>query len=214
MADRAAGGGRFHARDRPERSLNVVEATLRRVVADLGSLDAPWALVGGFAVSALAEPRFTRDVDIVVAVGTDAEAESLVHALARAGYTTRTTVDHDISGRLAMVRLQAPAPLPLLVDLRFASSGIEPELVAGAEVLDVLPDLDVPVVSRAGLVVTKLLARDDASRPQDAADLLALRGGLTADDLEEARRLAALVTARGYSRGRDLIAMVDQLGDT
>lgn len=150
----------------------------------------------------------------MVAVGTDAEAESLVHALARAGYTTRTTVDHDISGRLAMVRLQAPAPLPLLVDLRFASSGIEPELVAGAEVLDVLPDLDVPVVSRAGLVVTKLLARDDASRPQDAADLLALRGGLTADDLEEARRLAALVTARGYSRGRDLIAMVDQLGDT
>ena len=35
------------------------------------------ALVGGLAVSARAEPRFTRDVDLAVAVVSDDEAERL-----------------------------------------------------------------------------------------------------------------------------------------
>jgi hypothetical protein len=45
--------------------LNVLEAALRRVSADLTRPDVQWALIGGFAVSARAEPRFTRDVDVV-----------------------------------------------------------------------------------------------------------------------------------------------------
>lgn len=48
--------------------MNAVESTLRRVAKDLTGLRQRWALVGGFAVSARSEPRFTRDVDIVVAV--------------------------------------------------------------------------------------------------------------------------------------------------
>jgi hypothetical protein len=39
------------------------------------------ALVGGLAVSARTEPRFTRDADLAVAVASDAEAESLIRAL-------------------------------------------------------------------------------------------------------------------------------------
>ncbi len=40
----------------------AVAATLRQVTRDLGSVSARWALIGGFAVSARAEPRFTHDV--------------------------------------------------------------------------------------------------------------------------------------------------------
>jgi predicted nucleotidyltransferase len=36
------------------------------------------ALVGGFAVSVRTEPRFTRDIDLVVAVPDDATAEELL----------------------------------------------------------------------------------------------------------------------------------------
>jgi len=44
--------------------VNVLEAALRRVADDLDKSGRLWALVGGFAVSARVEPRFTRDVDM------------------------------------------------------------------------------------------------------------------------------------------------------
>jgi len=40
--------------------------------------DRALALVGGLAVSARTEPRFTRDLDFAIAVENDAEAESIV----------------------------------------------------------------------------------------------------------------------------------------
>lgn len=39
-------------------------------------------LVGGLAVSARSDPRFTRDVDLAVAVDGDADGEALIRALA------------------------------------------------------------------------------------------------------------------------------------
>jgi hypothetical protein len=39
------------------------------------------ALVGGFAVSAGAEPRFTRDIDVAVMVDDGADSEGLVRSL-------------------------------------------------------------------------------------------------------------------------------------
>lgn len=53
--------------------MNQVELALRRIAAELDLLQVSWAVVGGFAVSARAEPRFTRDVDVAVAVGGDDE---------------------------------------------------------------------------------------------------------------------------------------------
>ncbi len=42
-----------------------------RLQGDLKAIGASWALVGGLAVSARAEPRTTRDIDVAVAVGDD-----------------------------------------------------------------------------------------------------------------------------------------------
>jgi len=67
--------------------MSRVEEALRRIVADLRSTSHPFALVGGFAVSARTEPRFTRDVDLVVAVPDDAAAEQLIGALVERGYS-------------------------------------------------------------------------------------------------------------------------------
>ena len=64
------------------------EATLRRAVADLDALGAPWAMIGGVAVSARSVPRFT-------------------------------------------VRL-AHSATDVAIDLLFASSGIEKEIVDAA----------------------------------------------------------------------------------
>ena len=61
--------------------MNRLQAALAEIGRVLDECDIDWALVGGLAVSARAEPRFTRDVDLAVAVEGDPEAESLVREL-------------------------------------------------------------------------------------------------------------------------------------
>ena len=66
--------------------MTALESALRQICADLTESGHSFALVGGLAVSARTEPRFTRDADIAVAVATDAEAEALVRHLRSTGY--------------------------------------------------------------------------------------------------------------------------------
>ncbi len=186
---------------------NPVIESLRRLAQDLTAIDAAWALIGGFAVSARAEPRFTRDVDVCVAVADDGAAEQIARALVDRGYVVATIIEHEERRRLSTVRLVSPVPGGVVVDLLFASSGIEPELVGSSESLELIPGLVAPVARAAALVVLKLLARDDQSRPQDAADLVALRPRLTLADEGEVHHLAELVMDRGYHRDRDLVGL-------
>lgn len=115
--------------------MNPLENALRRIAEDLRKLDKSWALVGGLAVGARAEPRTTRDVDLAIAVADDQEAESLVFRLQSLGYAVLVVLEQDATGRLATVRLRPPSEPEggVLVDLLFASSGIEPEITRAAE---------------------------------------------------------------------------------
>ena len=61
--------------------MTSLEAALRRIADDLTRARVSFALVGGLAVSAWTEPRFTRDADFAVALAGDAEAEALMNAL-------------------------------------------------------------------------------------------------------------------------------------
>jgi hypothetical protein len=56
--------------------MQSVDAVLRQAAADLDAIGARWAVIGGLAVAFRAEPRFTKDVDIAVAVADDEEAEA------------------------------------------------------------------------------------------------------------------------------------------
>lgn len=96
-----------------------------------------------------------------------------------------------------------------MVDLLFATAGIEPEVVAGADVLELLPGLRLPVASIGHLVALKLLSRDDRTRPQDAADLRALHAVLGPPDELTARAAVSLIERRGFARGRRLGALLE-----
>lgn len=87
--------------------MNAVEAALRRIVGRLDDLDARWAVIGGLAVSARCEPRFTRDVDVCVLVQDDTDAERLLAALVATGHAIEGLVEQDARGRLATARLVA-----------------------------------------------------------------------------------------------------------
>lgn len=177
---------------------------LIRLEADLAELDLRWALIGGLAVSARAEPRTTRDLDVAVAVANDREAEKVIVALRDRGYRVDTVLEQETTGRLATVRLLAPGqPYEgILVDLLFASSGLEEEIVATADALEILEGLFVPVATVGHLLALKVLAY----RPKDLPDIEALLSYATDGDLKAARESLESLTRRGFARKQDLLA--------
>ena len=192
--------------------MTSLEAVLRQIHLDLTDAHVSLALVGGLAVSARTEPRFTRDADLAVAVANDAEAERLIHRLRDCNYGIEAVVEQQAVGRLATVRLtRAPVARAPVVDLLFASSGIEPEVVAAAEPIDLLSNLRMDVATTGHLIALKVLSRDDVTRPQDLADLRALLRVAADADMAGARQALKLIATRGYHRGRDLMADLDSL---
>lgn len=190
-----------------------IERLLRGVADELRALQKGWALIGGLAVSARAEPRFTRDLDLAVAVENDHEAETLVADLRARGYEILALVEHEAVERLATVRLNPPGAVGagLVVDLLMASSGIEAEVVSMAEMVEIFSGLEVPLARVGHLLALKLLARDDQRRPQDLSDIHALLAVADASELALAEDAVAIVTARGFHRGRDLLSDLRQL---
>ncbi len=193
--------------------MSRLEAALRAIVGDLSVFGVPCALVGGLAVSARTEPRFTRDIDLAVAAGTDREAETIVNRLLGRGYSVLASLEQTAVNRLATVRLRAAGEPPegVVVDLLFASSGIEREIVAQADALEVAAGLVIPVARLGHLLALKLLARDEDRRPQDDQDLAGLMAVASDSDIAELRAAIGLIGSRGFHRDKDLGAELTAL---
>lgn len=187
----------------------MIDDKLASVVGDLRQLAAPWALVGGLAVGARTRPRATADVDIAFAVPDDEAATHCVTALTALGFRRVESIWHEVTGRLATVRLASPPTTArdggreVALDLFFASSGVEAETVEAAQPLDLGPAGWVPVACLGHLIAVKLIWRRSEKRD---GDLRALIEYATDEDVRAARQLVAVITQRGYSRGRDLVA--------
>lgn len=166
------------------------------------------ALVGGLAVSIRAEARFTRDVDVVIAVADDADAESLVFAMSQEGYHPVATVEHEVHRRLATARVRSPEGIS--VDLLFASCGIEPEIVERAESITV-PGVGLVAVARTEELLAMKLLSMSPKRLQDRLDAQNLIQFHPDLDLDAVRDNLQRITARGYHRGRDLMALLDEI---
>lgn len=182
---------------------------LVRLATDLEALEQRWALIGGMAVSARSEPRTTEDLDVSLVVGSDQEAESLSRDFMARGYlmaeVPREQVDVE---RMAIVRFLAPSQRSkVIVDLFFAISGIEAEIVAAATVAEVFSGVFLPVATTGHLLALKVLAR----RPKDLADVESLLRHSEQKDIQEAREALELISRRGFDGGRDLIVEFSKL---
>jgi hypothetical protein len=162
-------------------------------------------------VSARTEPRFTRDLDLAVAVADDRQAEVLVGALVARRYRIVALIEQEATGRLATVRLEHTLAPGVMIDLLFASTGVEAEVVGAASALQLLAKMVLPVASVGHLLAMKTLSADDRTRPQDRTDIAALLRVATAEDLRVAEQALSLITQRGCNRGRDLMAMFTRL---
>jgi hypothetical protein len=171
---------------------------LEQILSHLNDQHARAAVLGGLAVSVWTEPRFTRDVDLAVAIRADADAERLIRQLTQRGYRLWATVEQTAAGRLATARLLPPGESEegMVVDLLFASSGIEPEIVDAAVEVDIGASTPVRVARAGHLVALKLLSQDPTVRPQDTLDLRALRSVLDDPETQLARDACDLITRR------------------
>jgi hypothetical protein len=179
------------------------ELALAAICSELAQRGCRFALVGGLAVSVRAEVRFTRDVDLVVLVADDAEAESLTDHLRSAGYSAVASVEHETQRRLSTVRLMSPSGVK--VDLLFASSGIEPEIVDRATPIDLGSAGRVPVAGAEELLAMKVLSMTD-TRLQDRIDAQRLLQFTPDLSLDRVREHLSRIKARGYAREQDLEA--------
>ena len=185
-------------------------STASQVLSALRQENVKGCIVGGLAVSARCDPRFTRDVDIAVVVDTDEHAEALIHALASHGLRMVGLVEQEAVGRLAMARLSTEDGLS--VDLLIASSGIETEVVTNAEILEVVQGVLLPVARTGHLIALKLLSVAPG-RETDAGDLRNLAAVATQDEWNLASEAVAQIQERGFARGRQLDAELLTLRD-
>lgn len=182
------------------------EQVTREIVEWLRENGFQYAMIGGLAVSFRTIERFTKDIDLAIAVENDQQAESCVRELAGLGYQVQTLLEHTRHGRIATIRMIKAIQGIFFVDLLFASSGIEAEVVAGAESIEVFENLQVAVASLPALLALKLLSVDPINRPQDVVDIKNLLTESSLDEQRETTRLLQLINDRGYHRGKDLMA--------
>ncbi|HEX3070435.1 MAG TPA: nucleotidyl transferase AbiEii/AbiGii toxin family protein [Thermoanaerobaculia bacterium] len=192
--------------------MSRLSESLARISADLDDLGVRWAVVGGLAVSVRAEPRMTRDVDVAISVASDTDAERIVRALRDRGYEPVALLEQEGAHRLATARMTAEGqPEGIVIDLLFASSGIESEIVDSSDRLEVFAGIEARVASVSHLMAMKILARDDRTRPQDLDDLRSLLARASGTDIETTRALLLLITERGFARRRNLVESFELL---
>ncbi|MFY9824287.1 MAG: nucleotidyl transferase AbiEii/AbiGii toxin family protein [Thermoanaerobaculia bacterium] len=191
--------------------MNRLQSAFARLVADLRTLKLDWALVGGMAVTVRARPRTTEDLDVVIAVASDREAERVAFSFRNLGYRylPQHALEQKDVGRLATVRFYAPGEEEgrVIADLLFASSGIESEVVAAAVPEEILPGLVVPVALTGHLVALKVLA----GRELDARDVRWLWEVADEGEKQLARDSLILITQRRFNRGKDLFSELARL---
>jgi hypothetical protein len=85
--------------------MNAVERALRDFL-NARPAEVAIALVGGLAVSARTEPRFTRDLDFAIAVVGDDDAAQYVFHLRQVGYEIAAALEQTTQPRLSTIRLR------------------------------------------------------------------------------------------------------------
>jgi hypothetical protein len=162
-----------------------VPPSLLRPLADLGKwlggIPAKSLIVGGVAVSFLARPRFTQDIDALTII-----PESVwEHALATAPhYGIVPRIDDAMAlARRSRVFLLRHIASSIDIDIILAGLPFEQKAVENA-VLHHIGELDIPLPRVEDLMIMKAVAH----RPQDTQDLQSLLEANPDVDVESVRR--------------------------
>ena len=139
---------------------------LREFVDLLNSQGVEYVIVGGHAVAFHGHPRFTGDIDFLLAA-TPENAARVVRCLALFGFGDLGITDADLLAPGQVVQLGRP---PNRIDLLTSISGVDFAEAWGTRVASTLDGLPVAYLGRAALLANKRAA----GRAKDAADIEAI----------------------------------------
>jgi hypothetical protein len=136
-----------------------------------------YLIVGVYAVSIHAQPRATKDLDILI--GADAENSKAVYAaLAKFGAPIEGLSAEDFAEPDNFFRMGTP---PVMVDIMPKIMGVEFDEAWSRRVdVQIDDDLSVPFISRQDLLIAKLAA----GRAQDLIDVDALRESSQSQEID------------------------------
>ena len=140
-----------------------------------------YLIVGGYAVSFHAQPRATKDLDILI--GADAEnGKAIYTALAKFGAPIEGLSANDFSEPDNFFRMGTP---PVMVDIMPKISGVEFDAAWQRRVNVQIDDgLTAPFISREDLLAAKVSAGRTQGRTQDLVDVDALRDSVNDRQVE------------------------------
>jgi len=127
-----------------------------------------YLIVGGYAVSIHAQPRATKDLDILVDPSQE-NSEAVFTALVKFGAPIVGLAPKDFTEPGNFFRMGTP---PAMVDILPKIKGVDFKIAWERRVTREIEDgLSVPFISRDDLLAAKLAS----GRPEDLADVAALR---------------------------------------
>ena len=141
-----------------------------QLLTDLNAENAGYVVIGAYAVMIHAQPRATKDLDILI--GSDLNnAAAVWRALAKFGAPLRDITPADLVEPGTFFRMGTPS---LMIDILPEISGVQFSEVlrrATIAVINQETKLRAPFISVDDLIAAKLAA----GRPQDIADVDAIR---------------------------------------
>ena len=183
----------------------LLGSAIKEVVRFINNKKLDYALIGGLAVSFRTIERTTKDIDFVVAVSSDNQAEKIIRDFRELGFNAVTLMENKKSKAIITVRLLSDNYPSVYLDLLFGATGIEVEIVASGDLISVLPGLEVNIASLSSLIAMKILSSNNPKRLQDLVDLQNLILEASEAELQEAERLIGLIQQRGFDGGVDLL---------
>ena len=140
----------------------------KELLSAFNAHDVRYLIVGGYAVSIHAQPRATKDLDILVDPSKE-NSEAVFAALAKFGAPIAGLAPEDFTKPENFFRMGSP---PAMVDILPTIKGVDFKKAWERRVVqEIESGLSVPFISRDDLLVAKL----SAGRPEDLADVAALR---------------------------------------
>ena len=144
-----------------------IEKDFKEFIALLNKNNVQYLIVGGFAFSYHAEPRFTKDIDIFIELSRE-NAGKIVHALSEFGFGNVGLVENDFRKSGQIIQL---GQAPLRIDVVTSIDGITFKSAWLNRVKGKYGNVPAFYISTGDLIKNKLAS----GRTQDLADVEKLK---------------------------------------
>jgi hypothetical protein len=140
-----------------------VEKDFRDFIALLNRHDVHYLIIGSFAFSYYAEPRYTKDIDILIERSED-NAKKIIVSLKDFGFTDISLTSKDFleSGQVIQLGIE-----PIRIDILTSIKGMDFSEIWDNRIVGRYGDIEVFIISKQDLIRCKRAS----GRKQDLADI-------------------------------------------